>query len=153
MRQRLQGGGGGCAEVRPNSDDIVDGGRWGRERGLCRKSLNQGAREADYKMYVEKANFLFQASCTPPPPLPCPNMGQVLVQGAKMNTKSPCVDKPVLPHSTNHGTHVADIRQLCLSENDSTKHLFMCTTQVPLNCLHSDGQAPNRTPCQPCASS
>ena len=38
------------------------------------------------------------------------------------NTGSPCLDKPVLPHGTYHGTLVADISQPSPSKHDDTSN-------------------------------
>ena len=74
-----------------------------------------------------------------PHPL-CPNMGQVRVQGGKLR-KHRVVVFGQARVTTRHLPRNTCCRQrptLPLKTSQYKGFLFMCTTQVPLSCLHSD---------------
>ena len=74
--------------------------------------------------------------CYPSPP--CPNTGQVLVQGAKVrkHTGSPCLDKPVLPRSTFAHNVNGPLTSCRGSQNLSGHKLIV---RVPLVCDRQPG--------------
>ena len=42
------------------------------------------------------------------------------------NTRSPCLDKPMVPSGMYHRTHVADVSQPYSSKHHNTKHFSSC---------------------------